>query len=73
MSELESYLNDPIKAKFSDYWLQSRMNHLKRLVLRIFSVQASSAPIERVFSHAGIILSQRRTKMNEQLFKELVS
>ncbi len=31
-----------------------------------------SAPIERVFSHAGLILSSRRTNMNEDLFRNLV-
>jgi hAT family C-terminal dimerisation region len=72
VTELDAYLNDPIRSKFSEYWLHCRMHHLKKLVLRIFSVQASSAHIERVFSHAGLILSQRRAKMGEQLFKELV-
>ena len=71
-AELESYLNDPIRSRFSDYWSSSRYTSLKKLVTRIFSVQASSAPIERVFSHAGLILSSRRTNMNEQLFKDLV-
>jgi hypothetical protein len=70
--ELEAYLNEPIRSKFSEYWLHSQMNSLKKLVLRIFSVQASSAPVERVFSHAGLILSSRRTNMSEQLFKDLV-
>jgi hypothetical protein len=70
--ELDAYLNDPIKSKFSDYWLHSQPNHLKKLVTRICSVQASSAPVERVFSHASLILSSRRTRMSEQLFKDLV-
>lgn len=70
--ELESYLNDPVRSSFSDYWLRSPLNSLKKLVIRIFSVQASSAPIERVFSHAGLILSSRRTRMNEQLFRDIV-
>jgi hypothetical protein len=71
-TQLENYLNDPVRTRFSEYWLHSRMNLLKKLVLRIFSVQASSAPVERVFSHAGLIFTQRRTNMNEQLFKQLV-
>ncbi|CAF3382037.1 unnamed protein product [Rotaria sp. Silwood2] len=71
-TELEAYLNDPVRYKFSEYWFHSRMSLLKKLVMRIFSVQASSAPIERVFSPAGLILSSRRTNMSEQLFKDLV-
>jgi hypothetical protein len=70
--ELDAYLNDPVRAKFSDYWFHSQLNILKNLVVRIFSVQASSAPIERVFSHAGLILSSRRTNMKEHLFRDLV-
>ena len=70
--ELDAYLTDPIRAKFSDYWFHSKLNVLKQLVIRIFSVQASSAPTECVFSHAGLILSSRRTKLNEDLFRNLV-
>lgn len=71
-SELDNYLNDPLRSEFSDFWIKSRLNVLKGFVKKIFSVQASSAPVERVFSHAGLILSSRRTNMNEQLFKNLV-
>ncbi|CAF3184086.1 unnamed protein product [Rotaria socialis] len=70
--ELEIYLNDPVQSSFSEYWRQSQLTALKTLVIRLFSVQASSAPIERVFSHAGIIFSSRRTRLSEQLFKDLV-
>lgn len=70
--ELEAFLNDPVRLNFSDYWLRSQLMTLKKLAVRIFSVQASSAPIERVFSHAGLILSSRRTRMNEQLFRDIV-
>ncbi|CAF1240055.1 unnamed protein product, partial [Rotaria magnacalcarata] len=64
VTEIDNYLNDPIRTKFSDYWSTSRLTSLKKLVKRIFSVQASSAPVERVFSHAGLILSSRRTNMS---------
>ncbi len=66
------YLSDPVKSKFSEYGLFSKSNLLKKLVERIFSVQASSAPVERIFSYAGVILSPRRRNMSEQLFKDLV-
>jgi hypothetical protein len=71
-TEIEIYLNDTARIRFSEYWLDSRMNLLKKLVTRIFSVQASSAPVERVFSYAGLILSPRRANMGEQLFRDLV-
>ncbi|CAF4141092.1 unnamed protein product, partial [Adineta steineri] len=71
-AELNAYLIDPIRLKFSEYWARSQLKNLRKLVVRIASVQVSSAPVERVFSHVGIILSQRRTHMGEQLFKDLV-
>jgi len=70
--ELDAYLNDPIRVKFSNYWFHSQLNILKKLVKRIFSVQASSAPIERAFSHAGLIFSSKRTNLSERLFRDLV-
>jgi len=59
--KLDAYLNDPLRAKFSHYWSYSQLHILKNLVMKIFSVQASSAPAERVFSCAEYILSSRRT------------
>lgn len=70
--EIDVYLNDPVRTDFTSYWSRSHLNILKQVVLRIFTVQASSAPIERVFSQAGIILTSRRTRMKENLFRELV-
>ncbi|CAF4907507.1 unnamed protein product [Rotaria socialis] len=71
-NELEAYINDPVRSRFSEYWLNSRFSILKTLVIRIFSVQASSTPVERVFPYAGVILSPRRPNMNEKLFKDLI-
>lgn len=70
--ELDAYLNDPVRSLFSNYWHCSQLNILKKLVVRIFSVQASSAPIERTFSQAGLVLSSKRTRMKENLFRDLV-
>lgn len=70
--EMQAYLDDPVKSRFSEYWFHSQLPLLKKLVTRIFSVQASSAPVERVFSYAGMIQSPRRTNTSEKLFKDLV-
>jgi hypothetical protein len=68
--ELNSYLqmhlsnvNDPIA-----YWLKQKksMPKLCELALDIFSVTATSAPIERVFSHAGIATYGRRNRLEEK-------
>lgn len=72
MYEINAYLNDPTRLRFSSYWKNSSLCSLKTVIKRIFSVQASSAPIERVFSQAGLIMSPRRTSMLEEVFKSLV-
>jgi len=72
MNEIDSYINDPMRTKFSSFWKNSQLFSLKNVVKRVFSVQASSAPIERAFSQAGIIMSPRRTLMREEVFRNLV-
>jgi hypothetical protein len=72
MDEINAYINDPTRSRFSLYWNNSQLYCLKTVVQRIFSVQASSAPIERVFSQAGVIMSPRRTSMHEEVFRSLV-
>jgi hypothetical protein len=72
LQEINTYTNDPIQCRFSSYWKNSRLACLQNVVKRIFSVQASSAPIERVFSQAGLIMSARRTSMLEEVFRSLV-
>ena len=72
LQEINAYTNDPIRSRFPSYWKNSRLPSLQNVVKRIFSVQASSAPIERVFSQAGLIMSPRRTSMLEEVFKSLV-
>jgi len=72
MNEINAYLSDPMRVRFSTYWKNSQFFHLKMVVKRLFSVQASSAPIERVFSQAGAIMSPRRTLMLEEVFRSLV-
>ena len=44
---------DPVK-----YWAQRNETSLSKCALQLFSVPCSSAPVERLFSKAGIVLSQ---------------
>ena len=70
--EINAFLNDPVRSNFSNYWFHSQLTIPTNLIVRIFLVPASSAPIERTFYHAGLILLSRRTNMNEILFRNLV-
>jgi hypothetical protein len=72
INEMNAYSNDPTRFRFSLYWNNSQLYFFKNVVQRIFSIQASSAPIERVFSQADVIMSPRRTSMQEEVFRSLV-
>ena len=72
VTEVNAYFNDPVRSQFSSYWRGSQFHRLKKLAKCVCSIQASSAPVERVFSHAGLIFSPRRTRLNEELFTDLV-
>ena len=58
--------------KCSTYWKNSQLFSLKNVVKRVFTIQASSVPIERAFSQAGVIMSPRRASMREEVFRNLV-
>ena len=60
------------RSTVSSYWCGSQLHRLKTIAKRVCSVQASSAPVERVFSHAGLIFSPKRTRLSEDLFTDLV-
>ena len=72
VDELNAFLTDPVRSKIPLYWKSSSFSSLKSVVRRVFSVQASSAPVERAFSQAGLILSPKRTSMLTELFQTLV-
>ena len=67
--ELQAYFDHPTLAmKPLPFWCERKVTSLSTLALQLHSVPSSSAPVERLFSKAGIVLSQRRTRLkNEQL------
>ena len=58
---------DPIK-----FWCQRKKSELSVVVIRLLSVPCSSAPVERLFSKAGSILSQRRSRIASTKLEKLV-
>ena len=56
----------------SSFWKFSRLTRLKVCAKIIFSVQVSSAGIERLFSQAGMLLTKQRKRMLPKVLKKLV-
>jgi hAT family C-terminal dimerisation region len=70
--ELSIYLNDSNRISSLSSWKTKCPSSLTAVVKQVFSVQASSAPIERVFSQSGLVMSPGRTSMRDELFQSLV-
>jgi hypothetical protein len=45
---------------------------LKPLFERLFCVPATSAPVERIFSHSGLIMRAHRARMSDAVLETLV-
>ena len=72
--ELEAFFGSPcVKVKPVQFWSQRNESPLKKLALELFSIPSSSAPVERLFSKAGIILNQRRTRLSSSSIEELLA
>ena len=83
--QLTSYINAPVpKPKEGSYaltsqemlqwWKQheSALPKLSALAKRYLGIQASSSASERVFSVAGYVMRERRSKLSPQLAADLV-
>lgn len=67
-NELHAYLNDPIVG--ADIW--TKYGALKEASIVFNTPLTSSAPVERLFSFAGIINSPRRNSLADFSFEKLV-
>ena len=71
---LQEYYDTPtVAVKSIIFWSQREKSALRTLALELFSVPSSSASVERLFSRAGIILNQRRTRLNSFMLEQLLS
>ena len=72
IDELNLYLNDSNHISSLLSWKSSFLSSLATVIKRVFSIQASTASIERVFNQFGLLMSPRRTSMGDELFESLV-
>lgn len=56
------------------FWSQNEVLYEKLIpaVLRTFPVPASSAPVERVFSHGGLFIKPNRARLSDKILSALV-
>jgi hypothetical protein len=81
--ELETYLQmDLTKCKYSDnendnpliFWKEQAclLPNLSKLAKTILCIPASSAAVERAFSAAGVVVSQRRNNINPSTVNDII-
>ncbi|XP_026471365.1 zinc finger BED domain-containing protein 1-like [Ctenocephalides felis] len=75
--ELNRYINEPIVSPNKDplkWWYSNKLIYpnLYQLVLKRLNIIATSVPCERIFSKAGLTLTERRTRLNPKHLAELL-
>ena len=80
--EMETYFQIKLAINTSNdtsddplaFWKTNRdcLPNMCILAKRVFSVPASSAAVERTFSSAGVIISQRRTNINPAIVNDMI-
>ena len=62
-TELQTLFDQPrLDVNPIVFWSERKETKLSNVALQLFSVPCSSAPVERLFSKAGVILNQRRNR-----------
>ena len=71
--ELQTFFDQPrLDVEPVKYWAQRKTTPLSKLALQLLSIPRSSAPVERLFSKAGIVLSQRRSRIGSSKLEKLI-
>ncbi|GBN64396.1 Zinc finger BED domain-containing protein 1, partial [Araneus ventricosus] len=77
IAEVGRYLEEPLLDRNKNplkWWQEHGYNfpYLKKLVRKHFCPIVTSVPCERIFSRAGLILNERRTRLSSDKVKKLV-
>lgn len=72
-TELQTFFDQPrLDVTPIKFWTNRKKTQLSALALQLLSVPCSCAPVEQLFSKAGIILSQRRSRLSSDKLEKLV-
>ncbi|XP_056138332.1 uncharacterized protein LOC130114478 [Lampris incognitus] len=78
-AQLTAYLNliaeqDSDSVPCLRFWQQnkSKFPTLYQIATQVFSIPTSSAPIERVFSHGGILMRPHRARLSSSMLSDLM-
>lgn len=77
-SQVDQYLHicdtEEISSGCLHFWASRKASlpSLFSLAMTVLGVPATSAPIERVFSHGGIIIRPHRVRLTDRLLSQLV-
>ena len=72
-TELQTFFDQPrLDVNPIVFWSERKETKLSKVALQLFSVPCSSAPVERLFSKAGVILNQRRNLIDSGKLEKLV-
>ena len=72
-AEIDTYFSHPtLDIHPLKFWTERRDSLLHTLALQLLSVPCSSASVERLFSKAGIVLIQRRSRLQSSLIEQLL-
>ena len=71
--ELLTFFDQPrLDVEPVKYWAQCKTTPLSKLALQLLSIPCSSASVKRLFSKAGIVLSQRRSRISSSKLEKLI-
>jgi hypothetical protein len=79
LQQIQCYLQanfDSSQLELISFWQRKEIIHdcdkLYKAALRVMSIPASSSPIERVFSHRGIIFRPHRSNLSDTKLSSLI-
>lgn len=74
MKYFEDIQSSPIENDPLMFWFHNKDKypHLHELALKVLSVPASSAPVERVFSAGGLLMRPHRASLGSKMLTSLI-